>query len=105
MMTPIDPNSLTVTQNTSEHRFEIAIGDAVAFVEYRLVGKSIIFTHTEVPPIFEGQGIGSRLVKGALEAAVEQGLRIEPQCPFVDAYIRRHPEYQPYTRGYQNDQG
>jgi predicted GNAT family acetyltransferase len=100
-MPHIDPASLNVTQNSAENRFEIAIDDAVAFAEYRLAGRTIIFTHTEVPPIFEGQGIGSRLVKGALDAAVEQGLRIEPQCPFVEAYIRRHPEYQPHTRGYQ----
>lgn len=100
-MPQIDPASLTVTQNHDANRFEIAIGGAVAFAEYRLAGKTIIFTHTEVPPIFEGQGIGSRLVRGALDAAVEQGLRIEPQCPFVEAYIRRHPEYHPHTRGYQ----
>jgi predicted GNAT family acetyltransferase len=52
-------------------------------------------THTEVPPEFEGKGVGSQLVKGALEIVKNDGKRVRPLCTFVAAYIKRHPEYQP----------
>lgn len=99
-MSDIDLNALRVVNNPALARYEIALGDATAFVEYHLSGKSIIFTHTDVPTIFEGKGVGGKLAKGAIEDAIAQGYRIEPQCPFIAAYIKRHPEYQPHTRGY-----
>lgn len=62
--------------------------------DYKLSGGTIVFMHTEVPESLEGQGVGSALVRGALEHAREQGYGVAPLCPFVAAYIRRHPEYQ-----------
>jgi uncharacterized protein len=53
----------------------------------------ITFTHTEVPPALEGHGIGSALVRGALDAARAQGLKVVAKCPFVSAYIAKHPEF------------
>lgn len=53
----------------------------------------ITLTHTEVPVALWGQGIGSRLVRGALQAARAQGLRVVPKCPFVSAFIAKHPEF------------
>ncbi|MBL8131531.1 MAG: N-acetyltransferase [Anaerolineae bacterium] len=99
-MSDIDLNALRVVNNSTHQRYEIALGDAIAFAEYHLSGRTIIFTHTEVPSIFEGKGVGGKLAKGAIEDAIAQGYRIEPQCPFIAAYIKRHPEYQPHTRGY-----
>ena len=49
--------------------------------------------HTEVLPSFEGKGLGARLVAGALDDIRARGLRVVPFCPFVRAYIRRHPDY------------
>jgi predicted GNAT family acetyltransferase len=51
-----------------------------------------MFTHSEVDPAYEGQGYGSRLAREALEDAKRQGLQVIPMCPFIAAYIRRHPE-------------
>ena len=50
--------------------------------------------HTEVPPELGGQGVGSKLVKGALDQVRAQGLKAIAQCPFVKAYIDKHVEYQ-----------
>ncbi len=58
----------------------------------------MIFTHTEVPAAVEGQGIGSRLIRGALEAARAQGLQVVPRCSFVSAYLARHPEFNELVR-------
>jgi hypothetical protein len=77
------------------HRFELHLDGGTAFIDYHDVNNALVMTHTEVPTQFEGQGIGSRLVKFALEAAREQGKQVVPLCPFVAAYIKRHPEYQP----------
>ena len=50
--------------------------------------------HTEVPPEHEGKGIGSRLVKQTLEQIKRTNKKIVPSCPFIAAYIKRHPEYE-----------
>ncbi len=83
-----------VTNNQARSRFELAAGDAVAIAQYQIDGDIIHMTHTVVPQEMEGQGIGSRLVKGALDDARRRGLQVDPVCPFVRAYIERHPEYQ-----------
>ena len=96
----VDVNELDVKNNPERHRFEIVIGDKAAFTGYRMTGNTIIFTHTEVPPEFEGMGIGSKLARFVLDYAKAQGYRVQAQCPFIAAYIRRHPEYQSITNGY-----
>jgi predicted GNAT family acetyltransferase len=52
-----------------------------------------VFVHTEIDDAFEGRGLGSILVRAALDAARSRGLAVRPDCPFVRGYIARHPEY------------
>lgn len=83
----------TLVDNTDEKRYEFDLGDDMAIIEY-VTGRGVIaLTHTEVPPQYEGQGIGSELVKAVLDDIRKKELQVVPQCPFVGAYIRRHPEY------------
>ena len=83
-----------VVDNPAEHRFEIHVGGQVAgFARYRLAPGKIVFIHTEVDPVYEGKGLGSTLAAGALDAARERSLEIDAQCPFIAAYLKRHPEY------------
>ncbi|HLU08226.1 MAG TPA: GNAT family N-acetyltransferase [Oceanobacillus sp.] len=96
----MDINTLDVKHNPEAKRFEIQLGDQLAMVEYMLAGNNIIFTHTEVPPAFEGQGIANRMVKFALDYAVNAGYKIQPLCPVVKHYVDRHPEYQAHSWGY-----
>jgi predicted GNAT family acetyltransferase len=85
----------TVADNPAESRFEIrADGQLAGFAAYRLRGERIVFTHTEVDDAYEGQGLGSRLARGALDAARDRGLVVVPLCPFIAGYIRGHAEYQ-----------
>jgi predicted GNAT family acetyltransferase len=84
----------TVRDNPERHRFEIDLGDAVAIAEYTLPEGIIMFTHTEVPPEYEGKGIGSALIRAGLKAARERGLKVIPICPFFAAYMQRHEEEQ-----------
>ncbi len=85
----------TIHDNTDRHRFEIDLGDgSLAIAQYTLPEGKIMFTHTEVPPAHEGQGIGRALIEHALAAARERGLKVIPICPFFAAYIQKHPEVQ-----------
>jgi uncharacterized protein len=83
----------TIRNNTKLHRFELDVDGRTAVSYYKLAPGVITFTHTEVPQEVSGRGIGSRLVHGMLEAARAQGLKVVAKCPFVAAYIGKHPEF------------
>lgn len=74
-------------------RFEMEVDGHVAFILYRLQGDVVELVHTEVPSELAGRGIGTKLVRAVLERLRDRGARIHPLCPFVHAYIARHPEY------------
>lgn len=97
------PSDLSVVNNPEAQRYEVELPSGLAFAEYRPVGNAILFSHTEVPEAMEGQGVGSFLIRFALDDARSRGLMVIPMCPFVAAYIKRHPEYQdlihPQQRG------
>ena len=85
---------LTVRDNPAELRYELRRGDTVlGEIRYRLEPGAVVLVHTEVSSSSEGHDLGSVLVAGALEDIRARGLRVVPLCPFVSAYIRRHPEY------------
>lgn len=81
-----------VIDDTEESRFELTTDDGVAFAAYTLDPPVVTFTHTIVPEPLQGQGIGTRLVAGALAIVRERGWRVVPRCPFVAAYMEEHPE-------------
>ena len=82
-----------VRNNIPEHRFELDADGHTALAYYTLEPGVITFTHTEVPQELSARGVGSRLVRDALEQVRAQGLRVVPKCPFVSAYLGKHPEY------------
>ena len=90
-----EPDSvISVVDVAGRYRFEARIdGEVAGVAQYLRRGSRVIFTHTEVDPVFEGRGVGSALAKGALDAVRAAGGTVEPRCPFIAAYIRRHREY------------
>ncbi len=84
-----------IVHNEAASRFEADIGGRLAVCVYRRQGDEALFTHTEVPPAAQGQGVAAALVKEALAWAAREGLRVRPLCSYVVAYMRRHPETQP----------
>jgi len=86
-------DDLKVIENAEGGRFEVRLGEAIAYAEYRLLQSGMLFPHTEVPAAFEGRGVGSKLVRTALDSARERGLKVIPVCTFFAGYIKRHPEY------------
>jgi hypothetical protein len=83
----------TVRDNTKLHRFELDADGHVAFSDYKRDDGLLTIMHTEVPKALEGRGIGSSLIRGVLETARAQRLKVKPVCPFAKGYIERHPEY------------
>jgi len=81
-----------VRDNTQLHRFELDADGHTAVAHYRLSPGVITFTHTEVPPELSGRGVGSRLARGALDLARARGLKVVALCPFIAAFIAKHPE-------------
>ena len=83
-----------VRDNTARSRFELDADGVVSFMNYRLAGMVMSLDHTETPLAARGRGLASRLVQGALDQIRARGLKIAPRCPFVRAYVDRHPDYQ-----------
>jgi predicted GNAT family acetyltransferase len=82
-----------VNNNTAENRFELVIEGHLAAAYYKRAGNVITFEHTEVPVELGGKGVGSRLVQGALDQVRTQGQKVVAECPFVKAWIGKHPAY------------
>jgi predicted GNAT family acetyltransferase len=84
---------IEVVDNVERHRYEAQVEGDPAFLDYRLEPGAIVLVHTQVPKALEGHGIAQALVKHALDDARRRGLGVVPVCPFVGAWIKRHPEY------------
>jgi predicted GNAT family acetyltransferase len=82
-----------VHDNAAKSRYELDVDGHVAFVDYRLRPDRILLVHTEVPSELGGRGVGSKLAKGTLDAVRARGLKAEIRCDFLDAYVKKHPEY------------
>jgi uncharacterized protein len=80
-----------VRHNEAASRYELLLDGRVAGeAQYRMQGEDVVFTHTEVEPGHEGQGLGSRLAAFALDDVKSRGLKAVPQCRFIAGYIERH---------------
>jgi uncharacterized protein len=82
-----------LTDNLAMNRFELDLGGDLAFITYRRSGRTLYLDHAEVPVALRGHGAGARLVAATLELVRERGERIVAVCPFVRAFVQRHPEY------------
>jgi predicted GNAT family acetyltransferase len=86
---------LEVRDNPAKQRYEVeADGELAGFITYRERPNAIELVHTQVEDAFEGKGVGSKLVQRTLDDIRARGLALVPTCPFVKAFVERHPEYQ-----------
>ena len=85
--------SIFILKNDELYRFEIySDGELAGFADFRIENQVISYTHTEIDPRFGGKGLGSQLIKEALDEALEQDLEVAPYCSFVSAYIKKSGE-------------
>ena len=90
---------MTVRHDPEHSRFVVSLSDGDAQLLYAPFGDDVLdLQHTEVPPSGQGQGISDALVRAALAYAREHGLRVMATCPYVQTWLRRHPEERPGER-------
>jgi len=91
LLAPPPAPAMPVSNNAAGKRFELTINGRTAFLTYERTHDALTLVHTEVPDELRGRHVGDALVKAALDAGRSEGLRIVAVCPFVRAYLRRHP--------------
>jgi hypothetical protein len=92
----VPSDDVTIADRRDRRRYELAVdGELVGVLTYGLDGDAGVITHrhTEIEPAYGGRGLGSQLVRFALDDARALGLAVRPQCPFVGAFIQDHPDY------------
>jgi len=85
------PDVRDVIDNREKARFEVTVDGQTAVLYYERTPRSLVLVHTEVPPASRGRHIGDVLAKAAIDRAHADGLQIVAVCPFVKAYLRKHP--------------
>jgi len=85
--------SIDITHNEDAQRFETTIDGHTGYISYQDQGDTLVYDHTIVPSELGGKGVGSALVKHALDYARSHDKKVVPQCSFVATYIKKRPEY------------
>jgi uncharacterized protein len=89
----VDGKPRAVTIDEARGRFELDVDGHVAAIAFRRDGARLAAVHTEVPAALRGKGIGEMLARAVLDYARREALVVQPYCPFVAAFIKRHAEY------------
>ena len=85
--------NLELIKNSARHRFEMTVAGQIAYISYKEIPGRMTLIHTIVPPELEGQGVATAIIEKALDYLKTNQLKLIPMCPFVAAYIKRHPEW------------
>ena len=84
--------TIDVQHNTAASRFETTVDGQLCVCQYRVFGRTMMLTHTGVPPVLRGRGIAALLVQAALDHARARQLKVRPDCSYAEVYMQRHPE-------------
>ncbi len=88
-----------VTDNRARNRFELVVDGVTAHIDYERKPDPIVLIHTIVPKEIGGRGVGTQIIKSALDMIRAEGIKMVPQCPFVAAFLKKHPEYNDLVAG------
>ncbi|WP_027377912.1 GNAT family N-acetyltransferase [Kaistella palustris] len=98
--------SLPLVNNDKKKRFEMEFNGHLAFINYGDFGNEIALVHTEAEPELQGTGAATAVVEKTLEYIESQGKKLLPFCPYVFAYIKKHPAWKrivdPHFKGYDS---
>lgn len=82
-----------IEHNSQGHCFELMLEGHRCVLDYTLHNNVMTVTHTGVPSELGGRGLAAEITKFALNHARAQGWKVIPQCSYVAAYVKKHPEY------------
>jgi len=86
--------AVQVHNDPDAQRYEAVVdGELAGFAAYHTQPGLLEFVHTEVKDAFEGHGVGSMLIREALDDARRRGFEVLPFCPFVNSFIAEHREF------------
>jgi predicted GNAT family acetyltransferase len=82
-----------IRDNPGEDRYEVWVaGELAGFAVYEPGSRVYSYLHTEIDPGHEGRGLGSWLIRYALDDMRARNLEVLPYCPFVLQFIAKHPD-------------
>jgi uncharacterized protein len=87
-------DEVEIRHKDATSRFEAEVGAHKAFITYRRENGRLVLDHTRVPPELEGHGLAGKLTRTALDYARAEGFKVVAECPYVKAWLERHPDYQ-----------
>ena len=91
---PSPATPAVVTDDQAQSRYEMRVkGELAGFLTYHRNGQAISLIHTEVEPAFQGHGLATHLARFSLDDARKRGLAVLPFCPYVNSWIKKHPDY------------
>ena len=82
-----------ITDNRDQGRFELDVGGQIAYANYRRQGPTLVIPYVYAPPPLRGTGASGRLMRGVMELARDEGLKVLPLCGYAAGWIRAHKEY------------
>lgn len=85
---------LPLVKNQVDMRFELKVDGYTAFIDFKEHGKKIWLIHTEAPEELKGRGAATAIIEKTLTYIEDEGYKLIPLCPFVAAYLKRHPEWE-----------
>lgn len=85
---------MAVQHEPEQQRFSITVDGHQGVIDYRLIDNVLHLDHTLVPPEIGGRGIAGQLVRHALDQARSSGWKVAPHCPYIETWMKRHPEYE-----------
>lgn len=80
----------TFTDNTAKSRFELQVGHAVAYADYRRDNGVLFIDYVEAPQELRGTGAAGRLMQHVVEAAKRENLSITPICGYAATWLSRN---------------
>lgn len=84
---------MLITDNTARKRFELNLDGHIAFADYRREEAVLHIPHVEAPPALRGTGAAGDLMRGIMEFARANQLKIHPICGYAATWMKKHPEF------------
>lgn len=82
-----------IFNNEARSRFELKVGEALAFADYQLDEQVLTILHVFSPPELRGTGVAAQLMQGIVDLARKDGMQLRPVCSYAEVWMARHPEH------------